>query len=108
MFSSIWPIDRTLSGVTIPGQSGPGSDCNEGILCPSITGASPPDCLVPYPRHSLAESYPIAEMQSMYSLPPADCAQSLKATLYLQPCAKYKLHQVFSDASRDGMISKLR
>ena len=32
-FSSIWPIDRTLSGVTTPSQSGPGSDGNEGILC---------------------------------------------------------------------------
>ena len=30
--SSIWPIDRTLSGVTTPGQSGPRSDNNEGIL----------------------------------------------------------------------------
>ena len=26
LFSSIWPIDKTLSGGTIPGQSGPGSD----------------------------------------------------------------------------------
>ena len=32
-FSSIWPIDRTLSGATTPGQSGPGSDGNEGVLC---------------------------------------------------------------------------
>ena len=29
-FSSIWPIDRTLSGATTPDQSGPGSDGNEG------------------------------------------------------------------------------
>ena len=27
---SIWPIDRTLSGATIPGLSGPGSDGNDG------------------------------------------------------------------------------
>ena len=32
-FSSIWPIDRTLSGATTLGQSGPGSDSNEGVLC---------------------------------------------------------------------------
>ena len=42
-FSSIWPIDRTLSGATTPGQSGPGSDGNEGVLRipqnSSITGA---------------------------------------------------------------------
>ena len=28
-FSSLWPIDRALSGATIPGQSGPGSDGNK-------------------------------------------------------------------------------
>ena len=45
---SIWPIDRTLSGATTPGQNGPGSDGNEGILpthqSPCITGALS-DCL---------------------------------------------------------------
>ena len=30
--SSIWPIDRTLSGTTTPDQIGPGSDCNKGVL----------------------------------------------------------------------------
>ena len=29
---SIWPIDRNLSGATTPGQSGPGSNGNEGVL----------------------------------------------------------------------------
>ena len=42
-FSSIWTIDRTLSGATTPGQSGPGSDGNEGVLhipqSSSITGS---------------------------------------------------------------------
>ena len=56
-FSSIRPIGRTLSGATIPGQSGPGSDGNEGVLhipqSSSITGTSPLDCLVSYPGHSL-------------------------------------------------------
>ena len=50
--SSIWPIDRTLSGVTTPGLSWPGSNGNEGILrirqSFSITGASSSDCLVSY------------------------------------------------------------
>ena len=36
-FSSIWLIDRLLSGATTPSQSGPGSDSNErvkgGSLC---------------------------------------------------------------------------
>ena len=31
-FSSIWTIDRTLSGATTPSQSGPGSDGNEGVV----------------------------------------------------------------------------
>ena len=30
--SSIWPIDRTLTGTTTPGQSGLGNDGNEGVL----------------------------------------------------------------------------
>ena len=62
--SSVWPIDRTLSGATTPGQSGPGSNGNEEILrilqnC--VTETSPSDCLVPYPGHSLVESYPTTE-----------------------------------------------
>ena len=44
-FSSIWPIDWTLSGATTPGQSGPESDGNERVLCIpqsfSIPEASP-------------------------------------------------------------------
>ena len=32
-FSSIQSTDRALSGATIPGQGGPGSDRNEGVLC---------------------------------------------------------------------------
>ena len=32
-FSSIWPVDRALSGATTPGQSGPGKDSIEGVLC---------------------------------------------------------------------------
>ena len=48
-FSSIWPIDRTLSGATTPGKSGPGV-----LRIPqSITGASPLDFLVSYPGHLL-------------------------------------------------------
>ena len=43
--SSIWPIDRTLSSTTSPGQSGPGSEDNEGVFhvpqSSRIIGASP-------------------------------------------------------------------
>ena len=60
-FSFIWPRDKTLSGATTLGQSGPGSDGNEGVIhisqSSSITGASPPDYLVSYSGHSLWRSY---------------------------------------------------
>ena len=68
-----------LSGATTPGQSGPGSDGNEGVLripqSSSTAGTSPSDCLVSYPGHSLwGGSYPSAEVQSEYSTAPADWA----------------------------------
>ena len=50
--TSIGAIDKTLSGATTPGQSGPGSDGNEGVhrisQSSSVTAASPSDCLVSY------------------------------------------------------------
>ena len=56
-FSSIWPIDRALSGTTTPGPNGPGSNGNEGVLripqSPNITGTPPSDFFVSYPGHSL-------------------------------------------------------
>ena len=70
--SSIWCIERTLSGTTTQGQSGPRSNGNEGVvLVPqssSITGASPSDCSMLYHEHSsvvvvIGGSYPSAEMQ---------------------------------------------
>ena len=78
-FSSIWPINRTLSGATTLGQSQPGSDGNERVLSipqsSSITGTLPSDCLVSYLGHSLGVgSYPSAEKQSVYSTTPADWA----------------------------------
>ena len=55
-----------LSGAITSGQSGPVSDGSEGVLhipqSSSITEASPSDCLVSYPGHSLGESYPSVEM----------------------------------------------
>ena len=57
--SNSWPIDRTLSGVTTPGQSGSGSNGNEGVLgilqSFSITGTSPSNYLMSYPGFLLAE-----------------------------------------------------
>ena len=55
--SSIYPIDRALSGATIPGKSGPENNGKKGVLripqSSSITGTSPSDCFVSYPGHSL-------------------------------------------------------
>ena len=83
---SIWPIHRTLSGASTPGQSGPGSNSNEEVLHVSQiskAGASPSDNLVSYPGHSLAGggSYPSTEMQSVCSTAPADWAVKQKRTI---------------------------
>ena len=49
-FSSIWPIDKTQLGVTTQGQSEPGNNGNEKVLCisqsSSITGTTSLDCLM--------------------------------------------------------------
>ena len=54
--TSIWPIDKTLTDATTPGQSGSESDGNKGVLCipqsSCIIEASPTDCLVFYPGHT--------------------------------------------------------
>ena len=78
-----------LSGATMLGQSGPGGNGNEGVLCipqgPSITRTSSSDCLLSYPVHSLGASYPSAEVQSVYSKTPADWAihrVNVKIVLY--------------------------
>ncbi len=55
--------DKTLSSAITPGQTG-----NEGVLrvpqSSSIIKTSPSDCLVPYPGHSVGESYSYAEKSS--------------------------------------------
>ena len=51
-FCYIWPIDRTLSGASTPGQNGCGSDGNNGVHCISKSSsnirAPPSDCLISY------------------------------------------------------------
>ena len=69
-FISIWPIDRALLSANTPGQSGPGSDGNEGVL--HIPGMSSSDCLVPYPGHLLGVSYPPTKVHSVYNTASAD------------------------------------
>ena len=79
----------TLSGATTPDPSAPERDGYEGILhnpqSSCITGASPSDCFTSYSVHSLEESYPSAEMQSVYSSAPADfsfCVMLLRAQCF--------------------------
>ena len=71
------PSIGPLSGATTPGQGGPGSDGNEGVLripqSSSTAGTSPSDCS----GHSLGGSYPSAEKQSVYSTAPTDWAIDL-------------------------------
>ena len=59
--SSIWPMDRTLSGASTPVQSGPGSDVNEGTL--RIPQSS-------IRLLSVGGGLPTLEMQSLYSTAP--------------------------------------
>ena len=78
-FSSIWPIDMTLSGATTLSQSGPENNANEGVLCiPQsyiISGTSPFDSLVSYSGNSLVGGcYSSTEKQSVYSTAPVNWA----------------------------------
>ena len=85
--SSIWSIDRILSGVTPLGQSRRGSNGNEQVLhipqSSSISGASPSDFLMKYPEHLLGESYSSAAIQSVYSTAPTDWALKFDLTSLL-------------------------
>ena len=99
-FSSIWSIDKTLSGTTIPGQSGRGNDGNESVLCIpqsfSISGISLSDCSVSYQGIRCGQgSYPSAEVQSVYSTATADCS-----IIFFTPCNK-----IASKVSTDSNIS---
>ena len=74
-FSSIWRIDRTLSGATTPSQSGPGSDVNEGVLHISQSSSITIRLFSVISGTLVKEvSYPFAEKQSVYSTAPADWA----------------------------------
>ena len=75
-FSSIWPIDRTLSCASTPNQNGAGSNGNEVTFhIPksfSVTWNSPSDCWAWYPGHSFEVCYTSAKKKSVYFTAPAD------------------------------------
>ena len=88
-FSSIWPIDRTLSDITTPGQSWPGSDGNEWYSAFPKTPAllEPPDRIVLCHIQDTSSggwSYSSAEMPSVYSTAPAEWANKnlIRSTLH--------------------------
>ena len=102
-FSSIWPIDKTLSGAVNPVQSGPESDGNKGIFCipqsSSVTGASLSNYLPSYPEHSLEESYSSAEMQLEYSTAPANKVKTLRILIQLDALKDNMVNQTISWAA---------
>ncbi len=69
------------------GQSGSGSNGNEGVLhipqSSTINEASLSDCLVLYPGNSLGESYPSVELQSVYSAAPVEWATKMFKSINL-------------------------
>ena len=79
LFENVSVAVHALSGATILGESGSGSNGNEGVLripqSSNITGTAPSDCLMSYPGHSLWGAYPSAESQSVYSTLPQPTGQ---------------------------------
>ena len=72
--SSIQPIDRTLSVATTPGQSGPGSNDKEGVVC------IPQNSIITIRlfRVIIVDGLPLCGKLSMYSTNLADWAISEK------------------------------
>ena len=67
------PSIEPLSGVASPGQSETGSNGNEEVLRIPQPGTSASDCLVSYPGDLLwGGVYTSEEVQSVYSIAPAD------------------------------------
>ena len=77
-FSSIRPINWTLSGATTKGHRGPGSGGSKGVLripqSSSVTEASPLYCLVSYLGHAFWGGVLLFCREAVYSIAPADCA----------------------------------
>ena len=80
-FNSIWYIDRTLLGATIPGQSEPESDSNEGVLripqSSRIAGTPQSDCYVSYPGQSFRGGLTPLQKYSRSILQPQPAAQNI-------------------------------
>ena len=84
---SLWPIERTLSGVATPGLRGPRINANERVLCipqsSSITGASLSDCLISYPGQSLPGRFTPLQGYSRYFNSPSQLGLQWKCNSFL-------------------------
>ena len=103
--SSIWPIDRTLSGATTPGQSEFESNSNEEVLHIleiSKTAASPIECLMLYLGHTFFwwGSYPLCRdaVDVFYSPSRLGCPgrSGGKVRVALTPLLNWSLTMQFS------------
>ena len=88
-FSSIWPIDRTLSGATSPSQRGPGRMPMKGCsVFPKAQVLLEPHHQIVYCHiqgtRLVKEAYPSAGLQSVNSTAPADWPKELTKMLYGQ------------------------
>ena len=102
-FSSIWPIDRILSGATTPGLSEPGSDGNKGVLCIpqsfNITETSTSDCFVSYPGYTLQGGTPLQKC-SWCILQPQPTGQCLILGWYAIKETETKLIKYYKAVSK--------
>ena len=96
-FISIETMDMVLSCATIPAQSGPWSNGNEGVLHisqnSSITGTSPSDFFSAIYRTLIGGGYHSTAVQSVYSTVPADWTNHVG-----------KLYQVRTNAMSDFIL----
>ena len=103
-FSPNWPKDRTLSGATTCTRTMAIKVYSTFPQSSSITGALPSNCLVPYPGHSLGESYPSTEMQWMYSTALADCAVYKSRSTPTHPGSQLFKRKVHFQTAKWGFI----
>ena len=97
-FNSIWPVDRTLSGVTTPSQSGPGTMSVKGFLHSSnfhhywnLTIRLFSVITRTLVGGGGGVSYPSAEVQAVHSTAVADWAKDIVINKFkLQSC--YYVH----------------
>ena len=110
-FRCIWPIDSALSGATIPGQSGPGSNGNEEVLwipqSSSITGASPSDCLVSYPGHSLGGGLTPMKRSNRCILQPQPTGQIIVIVISFESFSHQLMLMVFYWSFSDSKIPQV-